>query len=63
MYKRQVADSGANILEIGHDRLSSVLGPNEILVHVACEVGGEEHGRSLIDALKAAGYGVTIEQQ
>ena len=58
-----VADSGANILEIGHDRLSSVLGPNEILVHVACEVGGEEHGRSLIDALKAAGYGVTIEQQ
>ncbi len=52
-----VADSGANILEIGHDRLSSVLGPNEILVHVACEVGGQEHGRALIAALKAAGYG------
>ncbi len=57
-----VAATGANILEIDHDRLSSVLGPNEILVHVACEVGGEEHGRSLIAALTSAGYAVTAEQ-
>ena len=53
-----VAESGANIMEIDHDRLSSVLGPNEILVHVACEVGGEEHGLSVVAALKRAGYEV-----
>ena len=58
-----VADSGANILEIDHDRLSSILGPNEILVHVACEVGGKEHGKALIAALGKAGYSVTTEQQ
>lgn len=58
-----VAGSGANIIEIDHDRLSSTLGPNEILVHVACEVGGEEHGFELITALEQAGYGVTIEQR
>ena len=58
-----VSDSGANILMIDHDRLSNVLGPSEILVHVACEVGGEEHGRSVIASLSNCGYSVTTEQQ
>ena len=51
-----LADSGANVLEINHDRLSRILGPNEILVHIACEVGGEEHGKNVMAALHAAGY-------
>ena len=58
-----VADSGANILMIDHDRLSNILGPSEILVHVACEVGGEEHGRSVIESMRAKGYIVTTDQQ
>src|SRR5699024_733372 len=58
-----VADSGANILMIDHDRLSNTLGPSEILVHVACEVGGEEHGRSVINSLRERGYAVMTEQQ
>ena len=58
-----LAGTGANILEIDHDRLSGLLGPNEILVHVACEVGGEEHGRSVVETLKKAGYSVKIDAQ
>ena len=58
-----LAGTGANILEIDHDRLSGLLGPNEILVHVACEVGGEEHGRSVVEALEKAGYSVKIDAQ
>lgn len=51
-----VADCGANIMTINHDRLSPTLLPNEILVHIACEVGGREQGENLIGALAEAGY-------
>lgn len=56
-----VASCGANILTIQHDRLSPTLSPGDILVHVACEVGGEAHGRALADALETRGYRVTLE--
>ena len=58
-----LADSGANVLEINHDRFSRILGPNEILVHVACEVGGEEHGKNVMEALKKAGYNAKIDAE
>ena len=57
-----LAGAGANVLEINHDRLSTVLGPNEILVHIACEVGGEAHGKSVISALQQAGYEVKLDE-
>ena len=56
-----VADAGANIMTINHDRLCPTLSPSEILVHIACEVGGQEHGRALLDRLGAEGYAVTME--
>lgn len=58
-----LAGAGANVLEINHDRLSTALGPNEILVHVACEVGGEEHGRNVVKSLKDAGYRVKVDEE
>ena len=58
-----LADSGANVLEINHDRFYRILGPNEILVHVACEVGGEEHGKNVMEALKKAGYNAKIDAE
>ncbi len=56
-----IADSGANILTIEHDKLNAALNPNETSVHVACEVGGEEHGNTLIQNLKSRGYLVELE--
>ena len=58
-----LADAGANVLEINHDRLSRVLGPNEILVHTACEVGGREHGQNVIKALEKAGFHAKLDDE
>ena len=56
-----IADAGANVMSIGHDRLAPNLTPTEIIVHIACEVGGESHGKALIDALEKNEYKVTKE--
>ena len=57
----KIAALGANILSVEHDRLSEGLNPNETNVHVACEVGGKEHGINVINELKKIGYNVTID--
>ena len=56
-----IADVGANIMSIEHDKLNPSLNPNETSVHIACEVGGEAHGASLLEKLHARGYEVEIE--
>lgn len=56
-----IADSGANIMTIGHDRLCASLLPSEILVHIACEVGGKAHAEKLVTTLCDRGYVITIE--
>lgn len=56
-----IADTGANIITINHDRLCPTLSPSEILVHIACEVGGKEHSQSLLDRLGSEGYAVMME--
>lgn len=53
-----IAKARANILTVEHDKLSLGLNPNEITVHVACEVGGVEHGRAVLEALRSCGYKV-----
>lgn len=44
-----------------HDKLSQGLNPNETTVSVACEVAGEEHGKAVMDALKAHGYTILMD--
>ncbi len=56
-----ISSSGANILQIEHDKLSEGLNPNETNVHVSLEVGGEEHGDAVIAALREKGYLVENE--
>ncbi|MBR1457674.1 MAG: threonine ammonia-lyase [Oscillospiraceae bacterium] len=56
-----IADAGGNIMSVEHDRLTANLNPNETSVHIACEVGGAEHGKALIARLTEHGYGVEIE--
>ena len=57
-----LADSGANILTVEHDKLNAGLNPNETNVHIACEVGGEDHGLAVIDALRSRGFRIELEQ-
>ena len=56
-----IADAGANILAVEHDKLRENLNPNETSVHISCEVGGKEHGQALIDRLVEKGYPVEME--
>ena len=56
-----IAALGANILSVDHDRLAAGLNPNEIDVHVSCEVGGKEHGDHVLDQLIQTGYHVKID--
>lgn len=54
-----IAGTGANVLTVEHDKLRAGLNPNETTVHIACEVGGEEHGKRLMTAVEMQGYKVS----
>ena len=56
-----LSHNGANIVMVQHDRLSAELDPNEAIIHIACEVGGSEHGRKVVKALEKNGYKVVME--
>ena len=56
-----IAGAGANILTVEHDKLKAGLNPNEISVHLSCEVGGEEHASALYAALEENRYRVDKE--
>ena len=56
-----IADAGANVLTIKHDKLNASLKPNETIVRIDCEVGGKEHGDALIAELTRRGYNVQVK--
>jgi threonine dehydratase len=53
-----VADCGASVITVHHDRFSTKINIDESKVHVVCEVSGFEHGKELINNLELAGYKV-----
>ena len=55
-----IADAGANVLSVDHDKLHLSLNPNETIVRIACEVGGQKHGDALVESLTGLGYQVTV---
>ena len=57
-----LADAGANILTVEHDKLMLGLNPNETYVRVACEVGGKVHGNMVISELGNHGYQVELDE-
>jgi threonine dehydratase len=56
-----VAEAGANIILVQHDRLHTGLHLGDAILHVACEVSSREHGGQVVAALEADGYRVTLE--
>lgn len=57
-----LSNSNANIVMVQYDRFNASLNPNEAIIHIACEVGGKEHGKKVIDNLKAKGYEVILDK-
>jgi len=56
-----LAEAGANIVMVQHDRLSADLDLNDAILHIACEVTGAEHGRKVKEKLEQNGYRVFAE--
>ncbi len=56
-----LSDSNANIIMVQYDRMGKDLDPDEVIIHIACEVGGTEHGKKLIKNLEKNGYDVNLE--
>ena len=56
-----LSDANANIIMVQYDRMSKDLDPNEAIIHIACEVGGTEHGEKVVKALEKNGYSITVE--
>ncbi len=57
-----LAQSGANVLTVQHDKLMLGLNPNETYVRIACEVGGKAHGSRVMSELKNHGYQVESDE-
>jgi threonine dehydratase len=60
-FSKVVSEAMANIVMVQYDRMSAELDPNEVILHVACEVGGAEHGEKVIKSLENSGYKVIME--
>lgn len=56
-----IADCGANIVMVQHDRLQADLNLNEAILHIACEVSGYEHSKTVVSSLEQNGYKVIME--
>ncbi len=56
-----LSDANANIVMVQYDRFDPSLSPNEVIIHIACDVGGKEHGEKVIRALEKNGYSVITE--
>lgn len=51
-----VAAENANIILVQHDRIRADLDIGDAILHVVCEVSGQEHGQRLLDTLRREGY-------
>ena len=60
---RQIAELGANVVEVSHERHDPTLRFGEVEVHLSVETRGAEHSDRLVGALRASGYTVTVTGQ
>jgi threonine dehydratase len=60
-FAKIIADANANVVMLQYDRMSAELDPNEVIIHVGCEVGDKEHGEKVISMLEKSGYRVIKE--
>ena len=53
-----IAETGANVIDLRHERTSAYLHIGEVDVAVQLETKGAEHATEVLAHLRAAGYGV-----
>ncbi len=58
---RIIGENGANVVMVQYDRMNADLNPNEVIIHLACEVSGKEHGNKVVRKLEQNGYKVIKE--
>ncbi|MBO9523091.1 MAG: threonine ammonia-lyase [Nocardioidaceae bacterium] len=56
----ELADAGANVLEVAHERTSGTLTVDEVEVHVQLETRGSQHAEAVLARLREHGYRVAI---
>jgi threonine dehydratase len=56
----ELADEGANVLEVAHERTSTSLSVDEVEVHVQLETRGAEHADAVLARLREHGYQVDL---
>ncbi|HEX6498029.1 MAG TPA: threonine ammonia-lyase [Micromonosporaceae bacterium] len=56
----QIAEHGANVVDVAHQRHDRHLGLGEVAVQLSVETRGAEHSDRLIGALRAAGHDITF---
>jgi threonine dehydratase len=56
---RELAEEGANVLEVVHQRTSMALSIDEVEVHVQLETRGPEHAEAVLARLREDGYSVS----
>jgi threonine dehydratase len=56
----ELADEGANVLEVAHERTSTSLSVDEVEVHVQLETRGAEHADGVLARLREHGYQVDL---
>ncbi|HWI43353.1 MAG TPA: threonine ammonia-lyase [Nocardioides sp.] len=54
----EVADAGANVLEIAHERVAPSLHLGEVEVHLQLETRGPEHAEAVLARVREHGFGV-----
>jgi threonine dehydratase len=54
----ELAEQGANVLEVAHERTSTSLSVDEVEVHVQLETRGPEHAEAVLARLREHGYRV-----
>ena len=55
-----IAEQGANVSEVHHDRIYSSTALGEVAVEARLEMRGREHVKQLLDALRERGYEVEV---
>ncbi|MDR0918741.1 MAG: threonine ammonia-lyase [Oscillospiraceae bacterium] len=56
-----IGESFANIVRIQYDRTSADLNPQDVFLHITCEVSDNEHGKKVCKNLENSGYRIITE--
>lgn len=61
-FSKIMSKNNANIISVQYDRMSTEIHLNETILHIACEVGGFDHGKKVISNLEKNGYKVIFNE-